>query len=244
MPCVPTTLLPPGRLQPQDSALSPDRNGGFQGVPSHPGPTLLGMEAWTPAGRPGSGDRREPLLKDTCLKPWLLELVARLASSRRGLCPDPSQPGLPSPSTANTTVCDRTACVPSSPACAAGDHRGHTTPHCHGGSGGHGLSQVLRLTPVRGLHPTVTPWLSPSWVISGSPLTQNGAPHPLNACGCGRPAPALLLGFLVCGCQEGQGCWLSEPVQAGGPEGLRPHAESSHVLATRATHESERAWEL
>lgn len=33
-------------------------------------------------------------------------------------------------------------------------------------------------------------------------------------------------------------------VQAEGPEGLRPHAESSHVVATRAAHERERAWEL
>lgn len=145
------------------------------------------MEAWTSRRKAWLGDRGEPLLTDTCLKPWLLELAARSEPSRRGLCPDPSSPA-------------RLPASPSSPAREAGDRRGHTPPRCHGGSGGRGLSQVLWLMPERGLHPTATPWLSPSWGISGSPLTL----PPSDACGCGRLAPETQ-GFLVCRCQEGQG---------------------------------------
>lgn len=245
---VPTTLLPQAPCGPTTPPCHRTGMVGFQGVPSPPGPTLLGreaargMEAWTSRRKAWLGIGASRCLRTLVLGPGCWSSQPAQSRLAGGVAPTPPSPAYhPRPQPAPRS--DRTACLPASPRPAqrmqqvtAEDTRSHMVmealedaacPRSYGSR----LCGVCIPQPRPG---------SPSWGISGSPLTL----PPSDACGCGRLAPALPLGFLVCRGQEGQGCWLSEPVQAERPEGLRPHAESSHVVATRAAHESERAWEL
>lgn len=178
--------------------------------------------------------------------PALLEPGARSESPRGDPSPTPHQPFLPSPSTANTTVCNHAALLPC-PVRRVHEVLRDTAEDARPCTdiGGHSMSKVLGLAPAGRVQTQDIPQPRPGSLLRGAPRgprsTQNGTPRLPQMCVAierwPHPFPRV---FWFVDAEMVRAGWLSEPVQAEGPIGLHPHARCSQVVGIRAAREKEK----